>query len=343
MVSVGANGLWYFDWIHTNCGYPQRHIGVELYFPKPDNLPFNTEWVANTAGDMSGVESGVADLVFSGQNIEHLWEHDVTNFLMETNRILRTGGLLVVDSPNRTITEALCIVHPEHMVEFTPDEMVEILSAAGFDVVNNRGIYLTRDPAGGQFLPYQPDFLWEGPWSLVERCAIADRNVNDSYIWWIEARKTNRAPDEAKVRQLIRFCWENGWPERMNRFNSELSEIKSDAEKPYYSSTKGPQGALIYGPYAPITRGNYRASMRISRLDPVDPEQMIGYMDVLLSEQVIARIDVFGRDVPLREDVGLSIDFSTSLDTSFGFQCRMISNGTSGLRIERDLRLETIG
>jgi SAM-dependent methyltransferase len=343
MVSVGANGQWYFEWIHANCGYPERHIGVELFLPKPEKLPANSEWVANTAGDMNDVESGVADVVFSGQNIEHLWEEDVTNFLMEANRILKGDGLLFVDSPNRIITEALCIVHPEHMVEFTPDEMVEILAAAGFDVVNNRGIFLTRDPVSGQFLPYQPDHLWAGPWSLVERCALSDKHPNDSYLWWIEARKTNREPDEAKVRELVRLCWEKGWPERMNRFKSELSDIHSVGERFYYTSIKGQHGALIYGPYVPILKGRYRAVMKASRTNLVDPDQIVGCMDVLLNTEALARIDIFARDLQLCEYGDVSIEFTTNLDTSFGLQCRLIANGTCGLSVERNFRLEDIG
>ncbi|SDC06720.1 Methyltransferase domain-containing protein [Sphingomonas sp. YR710] len=343
MVSVGASGLWYFDWVHTNCGWPARHIGVELYLPKPDDLPPNSEWVANTAGDMSDVESDVADIVFSGQNIEHLWEDDVTNFLMEASRILKSGGLLVVDSPNRIITEALCIIQPEHMVEFTPNEIADILFAAGFDVVVNRGIYLTRDPVSGEFLSYQPDHLWAGPWSLVQRCAISDRHANESYLWWVEARKARRDPDEAKVRELIRVCWEKAWPERMNRFNSELSEIKSDGAISYYSSTKGHQGAVIYGPYAPIVKGQYKAVMSVSRSDLVGPHDVVGIMDVLLNNAMINRVDILASDTPLHEYVDVSIEFQIEAETAFGMQCRIIANGLSGLRVERALRLEKIG
>ena len=340
MVSVGANGSGYFDWIHANCGLPRRHIGIELFLPKPDVLPENSEWVANTAGDMSDIEDDVADVVFSGQNIEHLWEHDVTNFLLESNRILKHGGLLVVDSPNRIITEALCIVHPEHMLEFTPDEMCELLSLAGFDVTKKRGIFLTRDPRNGQFLPYQPDFLWEGPWSLVERCALSDRHVRDSYLWWIEARKTERVPVEQDVRKRVRQFWEAGWPERMSRFNSELGEPVQIGGKSYYNSIKGQQGALIYGPYVPIIRGRYRASMLVSLLDDVSSDAVIGVIDVVLNETVVAKADIRAGDLTRSGYSRIWIDFSTTADTTFGLQCRIILNGTSGVSVERGFELD---
>jgi SAM-dependent methyltransferase len=42
---------------------------------------------------------GVADLVVSSQVVEHLWDQD--GFVGECARVLRTGGRLVVTTPNR--------------------------------------------------------------------------------------------------------------------------------------------------------------------------------------------------------------------------------------------------
>ena len=76
ILSAGANGIWYFDWFDQEYGPVKHHIGVEAYMPRPDGLPDSVEWVdADLAGPngVASVASGSVDLVFSGQNIEHLW------------------------------------------------------------------------------------------------------------------------------------------------------------------------------------------------------------------------------------------------------------------------------
>ena len=55
LLSAGCAGLWYFDWIRQCTGHTGRHIGIEYYTPKPDNLPGNVEWIANTVGNMEAV------------------------------------------------------------------------------------------------------------------------------------------------------------------------------------------------------------------------------------------------------------------------------------------------
>src|SRR5262245_61892225 len=35
MLSAGCSGRWYFDWIAERTGHSGRHIGVELYSPRP--------------------------------------------------------------------------------------------------------------------------------------------------------------------------------------------------------------------------------------------------------------------------------------------------------------------
>jgi hypothetical protein len=109
VLSVGASGTWYFDWFARAYGNVERHIGVEAFPPCPVELPENVEWLASDLAGPGGVAamlSGTVDLVFSGQNIEHLWPEQVVAFLVESNRVLRSEGWLVVDSPNRNLTEA---------------------------------------------------------------------------------------------------------------------------------------------------------------------------------------------------------------------------------------------
>ena len=156
VLSMGANGQWYFDWFDDNYGHIPRHFGVEAYMPRPDVLPDNVEWVEADLASPEGVamiDTESVDLVFSGQNIEHLWPDQVEAFLVESNRVLRDGGWLVVDSPNRDLTSAYQWSMGEHTIEFTPDEAADLLRLAGFEVVTMKGIWLCRQ--NGELLPLE--------------------------------------------------------------------------------------------------------------------------------------------------------------------------------------------
>ena len=60
VLSAGANGLWYFEWFDAEYGTVPRHIGVEAYLPRPDDLPPNVEWIS---ADLAGpVEPSLPDL-----------------------------------------------------------------------------------------------------------------------------------------------------------------------------------------------------------------------------------------------------------------------------------------
>ena len=50
-----------------------------------------------------------------------------------------------LDSPNRRITQALDWAHPEHTVEFSVDEISELLGLAGFTDVQLRGVLVCYD------------------------------------------------------------------------------------------------------------------------------------------------------------------------------------------------------
>jgi hypothetical protein len=60
LLSAGCAGKWYFDWIEETYGRVPEHLGIEYYMPKPEGLPDNVTWIANTASDMSAVASAAA-------------------------------------------------------------------------------------------------------------------------------------------------------------------------------------------------------------------------------------------------------------------------------------------
>jgi predicted SAM-dependent methyltransferase len=162
----GCAGTWYFDWFAERYPTPvERHIGVEAFSERPAELG-EVEWLQRSLGDLAPVGDGEVDLVFAGQVIEHLWPEDVSGFLLESHRVLRPGGTIAVDSPNRRITTAIGWEHPEHTVEFRPDEILELFELAGFDQMQVRGVYLCFDRDRNRFFTLEGG---RGTWSAERR------------------------------------------------------------------------------------------------------------------------------------------------------------------------------
>jgi hypothetical protein len=81
--------------------------------------------------------------------------------------------------------------HPEHTIEFTPDEICECLELAGFTSIVIRGVWLCYDSEIGRVLPLTPaDSPPEWPW--LRRIQSAASKPADSFVWWVEAQR--RAP-----------------------------------------------------------------------------------------------------------------------------------------------------
>ena len=60
----------------------------------------NNPDIIGSMTDMSAVDSGSMDAIFSSHNIEHLYPHEVTVALSEFNRALNTHGFCVVTCPD---------------------------------------------------------------------------------------------------------------------------------------------------------------------------------------------------------------------------------------------------
>lgn len=327
LLSAGCAGLWYFDWIADSYGRVDEHLGIEFYSPRPEGLPSNVRWIANTASDMSGVESASCDLIFSGQNIEHLWPNEQAGFLLEAARVSRPGGYLVIDAPNREITKGLTWVHPEHTVEFTPGEAARLVSLAGFDVFKLAGIYVCRDPRTLRLLPYDPNT--PDQWTVVERLAAAQDLPEHAFLWWIEARRSYRPPDAAAIRQQVDLIFQQAWPERMNRMvlpAERRTEQRADGE--WVISEAGQGGTVVFGPYAPLPAGRY--SVEFSFDAPGRAVEPCAVCDIVWGHDgaLIQRQELAPGQTSLRMEFSLD-------QLHFGVQFRCFSQGRERFTVRR--------
>lgn len=143
---------------------------------------------------MALVGDGEVNLVFAGQVIEHLWPDDVAGFLAEAHRVLEPEGHLVMDSPNRAVTEAINWLHPQHTAELSVPEAAELVRLAGFEVESVRGLVLGYDRDRRVFLG-----LDDGSMGWHERAARGVDHPEDSFVWWLTARRANREPQRAAL------------------------------------------------------------------------------------------------------------------------------------------------
>jgi SAM-dependent methyltransferase len=213
VLSVGANGRWYFDWFEKAVGIVDEHLGVEAFEPKPDDLPPYATWIPDTADHMVDVEDSSVDLVFAGQTTEHLWSAELTGFLEEAHRVLRADGLLVLDSPNRLVTEYLDWSHGGHTVELSLDEIIELVTLAGFEVISTAGIW--RSEIDGRLLQLE-DGLDEAV-TYTRRVSTAHDSPDESFIWWLNARRTEIAPEVPRLGARTKELFELHWNTRICR------------------------------------------------------------------------------------------------------------------------------
>ena len=95
---------------------------------------------------LEGIDDDSIDFVWSGQSIEHVPLEAGERMCREAFRVLKKGGAFCLDTPNRRLTEIHTatvgggFIHPEHYIEYHPEQLMQILKAAGFSIKNSYGI-----------------------------------------------------------------------------------------------------------------------------------------------------------------------------------------------------------
>jgi SAM-dependent methyltransferase len=336
-LSAGCAGGWYFDWIAANYPGLERHVGVELYSQRPDTLPANAEWISNSVADMRQVPDESVDLLFSGQNIEHLPVADVPRFLCEARRVLRPGGWLVLDSPNRTVTELTGWMQPEHVLEFRVDEIAELVDMAGFDVESLRGLWQCYDRQRHRVLPLDPG---ADDAENARRVAAATNDPEDAFVWWLTARRSSRPADAGALAARTERVAAAAFPRLSGRFFSQVGRVAQRALMGEACSDEGVEGFVLYGPYIPLFAGRYHAVFRVRATAPQTGWRLtagptLGRVDIGAFAQ---GREVAGRDLSAADlakpgpDGYCAVPLSFEVtDALFGTEFRVFSTGRAGL------------
>lgn len=142
----------------------------------------------HSMADLSAYEDGSFDLVYSGQSIEHVPVDVADKVLAEVARVLRPGGYLGLDTPNAVVCrlQQAEFIDPDHEHEYTHPEMVDKLEAAGFHILEAKGLnHAGRSLAAGEFSTEEVA-TQRGLFADIESCYLL------SYVC-----RTDPAPDTA--------------------------------------------------------------------------------------------------------------------------------------------------
>ena len=297
VVHGGAAGSWYFDWFADWYPTPvRRHIGVEAFASRPAELHADVEWLERSLGDLEPVGDGDADLVFAGQVVEHLWPDEIGGFLLESHRVLRRGGTLAMDSPNRRVTTAIGWEHPEHTVEFRGDEMLDLVTLAGFDRVRVRGIWLCFDRQRNRFLP-----LDASPRTIPteQRIAAAAGRPEDSFVWWLEAERGDAEPDRERLTKQVRKIYERYRAYRFSRLKHSVGSVSGVGSDRVVAARAREAGHLLFGPYVPMRPGSWSARFRLAA-GPGHVSGPFGLVDIAAGSggEVVVRKELTEESLP---------------------------------------------
>ncbi len=114
-------------------------------------------YVYGSMADLNMIGDEYADMVFSGESIEHISETDADKTIREAWRVLKPGGYFCLDTPNAALTRLQSpdkFIHPEHQKEYLVSELVEKVQNAGFVVEAQKAICpMPRSLAAKKFIP----------------------------------------------------------------------------------------------------------------------------------------------------------------------------------------------
>jgi hypothetical protein len=132
--------------------------------------------------DLSAIAQGSADLVYSGESIEHVTREEAKTTFKEVLRILKPGGSFCLDTPNRAVTSLQCpteYINPDHKYEYTHVELSTLLRKSGFEIREAKGLCLAEQSVkGGTFLPDE----------CIRNEGIFD-NIAASYLLYYECKR----------------------------------------------------------------------------------------------------------------------------------------------------------
>ena len=115
----------------------RRRIGVDLNEEAAESLNPDVEFHAASISDLSFIEDGSIDVVFTSNVLEHLPDKAAVEETMQSvHDALRPGGTFIALGPNVRLVPGAYWDFWDHHVPISDRSLVELLEVIGFDVVD---------------------------------------------------------------------------------------------------------------------------------------------------------------------------------------------------------------
>ena len=192
--------------LHVGCGSKRKAQTTSAFnTPAWDELrldidPAVSPDIIGTMTDMSGVDDGSVDAIFSSHNVEHLYPHEVPIAFGEFKRVLSDEGFVVITCPD--LQEIAALIAADKLLD------VAYQSPAGpitpLDVVyGHRG----STASGNHFMAHRCGFtqrVLAGSLAHSGFASVASaRRTAPFFDLWALATKRERS--EADLRELARL------------------------------------------------------------------------------------------------------------------------------------------
>lgn len=128
--------------------------------------------------DLSSIPDSSVDLVNSGQTFEHIFPHEGETVLKEVRRVLKPTGALALDTPNGALTsiqmrdEEAEFINPDHKIEYTHQQMVELFDAQGFTIERAQGMAYLPDSVANDDFDVNEITRYPGLYDDIEKCYL---------------------------------------------------------------------------------------------------------------------------------------------------------------------------
>jgi hypothetical protein len=197
------------SFLHVGCG-PKYKGRTTAAFASQDwqEIRFDIDPKAKpdlvgTMTDMSAVQTGSVQAIFSSHNIEHLYPHEVPVALSEFHRVLSEDGFAVITCPD---LKSVCALVAQDKLA----DAAYTVAAGGIAPIDI--LYGWRGPmaAGNLFMAHKCGFTLKTLLSSLglagfKSCAGMERGRAPYFDLWVVASKTERSEDEMKGLAQIHF------------------------------------------------------------------------------------------------------------------------------------------
>jgi hypothetical protein len=187
--------------LHVGCG-PKRKAQTTAGFNTPDWKEIRLDIdrsvmpdIIGTMTDMSAVESGSVDAIYSSHNIEHLYAHEVPVALAEFRRVLKADGFAVITCPDLQSVAALVaqdkLLDPAYVSPAGPISPHDTLYGFG-----------TAMAAGNLYMAHRCGFTRRTLLETLQKAGFGSNAAMQrarNFDLWAVASKSQRSNDEMQA------------------------------------------------------------------------------------------------------------------------------------------------